>query len=59
VRLELFDIKGAKVRTAVNAIRNAGTYRERIATNGLAAGMYVVKLQAGNAVLRERVLVGR
>jgi len=59
VRLELFDIKGGKVKTFVNSVREAGSYRERIVTNGLAAGVYIVKLQAGNTVLRERVLVSR
>ena len=59
VRLELFDMKGSRVKTFVNSVREAGSYRERIATDGLVAGVYVVKLQSGNTVLREKVLVGR
>jgi len=59
VRLDLFDMKGGRVKTFVNSAREAGSYQERMTVNGLATGAYIVKLQAGNTVLRERVLVGR
>jgi len=59
VRLELFDVKGSRVKTAVNSIREAGEYAEQISVNGLAAGLYVVRLRVNGVVLNERVWVGR
>ncbi len=59
VRLELFDMKGGRVRTAANSVREAGEHRERMATDGLAAGLYIVRLRANGVVLNERVLIGR
>jgi len=60
VRIELFDIKGGKVRTVVNSVMAAGGHSERVVTNGLAAGMYAVKLQAGkDVVLNEKILISR
>jgi len=59
VRIDLFDIKGNRVRTLVNTSRNAGTYRELVPVDGLAAGMYVVRFNAGRQTLREKVLLTR
>ncbi|GBU23044.1 rhamnogalacturonate lyase [Fibrobacteres bacterium R8-0-B4] len=59
VRLELFDIKGGRVKTAVNSVKEAGEYRESVVCNGLAAGLYFVKLRANGVVLNERVWIGR
>jgi len=59
VRLDLFDIKGNRVRTLSHKTKDAGTYNERFSTNGLAKGMYLVKLRAGSQTLQERVLITR
>jgi hypothetical protein len=57
VRMDVFNIKGGKVRTLVNASRDAGVYREKISTNGLAAGTYIVKMRAGRITLQRSILV--
>jgi len=57
VRLELFDMKGGRVRTAVNAVMTAGKHSENVSIDGLAAGLYFVKLRVNGVVLKERVLV--
>jgi hypothetical protein len=59
VRLDLFDIKGNRVRTFVNSAKNAGAYSERVSPNGLAAGMYIVKLKTGTQTLQARVLIAK
>jgi rhamnogalacturonan endolyase len=59
VRLDLFDIKGSRVRTIVNSTRDAGAYHEHFSTDGLAAGVYLVRLGVGGRVLQERFLVAR
>jgi hypothetical protein len=47
VRLELFDITGRQVRTLTDADYPAGSHIARISVPDLAAGMYLVRLQAG------------
>jgi len=59
VQLDLFDIKGNRVRTLSRKTKNAGTYTERFSTGGLAKGMYLVKLRAGSQTLQERVLIAK
>ena len=59
VRLDLFDIKGNRVRTFVNSAKNAGAYSERVSPSGLAAGMYIVKLKTGAQTLQARVLIAK
>jgi rhamnogalacturonan endolyase len=57
VRVDIFNIKGGKVRTLVNAHRDAGVYQERLPVSGLAAGAYIVKLRAGTRTLQRTVLL--
>jgi rhamnogalacturonan endolyase len=57
VRVDLYDIKGVRVRTLVNASRAPGAYQDRFSADGLAAGMYFVKLNEGRETLREKFLV--
>jgi hypothetical protein len=45
VRLELFDIKGNKLKTLVNDIKDAGTHREEFKSDGLDEGEYQYKLE--------------
>jgi len=59
VKLDLFDIKGNRVRTLVNTSKDAGAYNEYVSMDGLAAGMYVVRFNVGKQVLRDRVLIAK
>lgn len=47
VELAVFDVLGRPVQTVVRGVRAAGTHTEVVATDRLAPGMYVVRLQAG------------
>jgi hypothetical protein len=59
VRMDVFNIKGIKVRTLINADRDAGTYQEKFSVNGLASGAYILRMKAGERALRSAVFVGR
>ncbi|MCL2182319.1 MAG: dockerin [Chitinispirillia bacterium] len=59
VRMDLFDIKGNRVKTLVNTSKDAGQYQEHIPADGLAAGMYTVRMSVGKQVLRERIMITR
>jgi hypothetical protein len=59
VRLDLFDVKGSRVKTLVNTSRDAGLYREHLSADGLAAGVYFVRMSVGKQILREKVLIAR
>jgi rhamnogalacturonan endolyase len=59
VRIDLFDVKGSRVRTIVNSTKDAGAYQEHFSTEGLASGVYLVKLRVGGQVLQEKFLVAR
>ncbi|MCL2218835.1 MAG: dockerin [Chitinispirillia bacterium] len=59
VRIDLFDLRGNRVKTLLNTAKSAGAYTERVSTSGLAAGAYVVKLRAGSQMLQERVLIAK
>jgi len=59
VRIDLFDIKGNRIKTLINTSKGAGAYSEQISVDGLAAGTYIVKMRAGSLTLQERVLVAK
>jgi hypothetical protein len=59
VRIDLFDIKGGKVKTFINAYKDAGAYREYFSTDGLAAGMYIVKMGISKQIIQERITIAR
>jgi len=48
VQLKVYDILGNEVATIINEDQPAGTYRADFNGQGLASGMYIAKLQAGN-----------
>jgi len=50
VRLEVFDIQGRRVSLLTNRTLNAGEHRINFEASGLASGMYIYKLKAGNFV---------
>jgi hypothetical protein len=48
VLLKIYDILGNEVASLVNQEQSAGTYRADFSGNGLASGLYIAKLQAGD-----------
>ncbi|NNF04770.1 MAG: T9SS type A sorting domain-containing protein [Rhodothermales bacterium] len=60
VRLRVFDVLGREVETLVDGRRGVGIHREtwRPAAD-LPVGMYIVRLEAGTAVLTTSVLLAR
>ena len=59
VRLAVFDVLGREVRVLTDGARAAGTYTESVATAGLPAGVYVVRLDASGRVETRRFTVLR
>jgi len=62
VRLSVFDVRGRLVRELVAETRAAGQYTEMWdgadrSGGAAASGMYIVRLQAGNDVLTQKVVV--
>ena len=47
VHLEIFDVTGQRLRTLVNAQQTPGTHRAHWDADDVAAGPYIVRLQAG------------
>jgi hypothetical protein len=50
VRLSVFDMLGREVSVLVNERREAGVHEVRFDASGLSSGVYLYKLQAGDAV---------
>jgi hypothetical protein len=48
VRLEVFDLLGNRVVTLVDQDREAGSYQETWQADGVASGVYIYKIEAGN-----------
>ncbi len=59
VTLGLYDINGRLLHTVVNATLEQGTHNARIATDGLAAGSYVVRLSTGTASVTTQLTIVR
>lgn len=57
VRLEVFDILGRKITTLVNEHKSAGSYEQVFDASGLASGVYVYKLQAGDFVNSKKMIL--
>ena len=55
MRLEVFGPTGQRVKTLVAAWRKPGTYRVRWDAEGLASGVYLVRLQTGDIVQERKV----
>ena len=52
-------VLGELVRTLVDDIRSAGSYAARLDAAGLASGLYLYRLQAGEFVETRKLLVLR
>ena len=59
VRMEVFDLFGRRVAVLVDEERTAGRHTETLASEGMASGTYIVRLQAGAASATQRVVVLR
>jgi hypothetical protein len=59
VNLEIFDLLGESIATLVDEKRQAGYYSERFDGTGLASGVYVCRIQAGDFVQTRKLLLLR
>jgi hypothetical protein len=59
VTLEVFDLLGRRLALLVDGEQEAGTYTSDFSANGLAAGMYLLRLRAGSTQRVERLIVAR
>ena len=57
VRAELFDIGGRRVRTLIDGPLTAGRQETRWSTAGLAAGVYLVRLEAAGTTEERRIAI--
>lgn len=48
VTLKIYDILGREVATLENGYKEAGSYQINFIANGLASGLYIYRIQAGN-----------
>jgi hypothetical protein len=55
VELRVFDLLGREVATLVHEVREAGTHRVSWNASGLASGVYVYRLKAGDFVQTNRL----
>ena len=59
VRLAVYDIGGREVRTLVNEMKFPGRYEVVFSAKNLANAAYLIRLQAGNNVITQKVLLSR
>jgi hypothetical protein len=57
VRIEVLDLLGRRVATVLDGRVEAGVHSSRFDASGLAAGVYVVRMQAGDFAASRRVVV--
>jgi hypothetical protein len=59
VTLEIFDVQGRKVATLAEGFRTAGRHDVTWQGRGVAAGVYLVRLRAGNFSRARRLVLVR
>jgi photosystem II stability/assembly factor-like uncharacterized protein len=57
--LKVFDILGREVATVVNEVKQPGSFEVRWEANGLASGVYLYRMEAGNSAQTRRMLLIR
>jgi len=57
VSLEVFDIRGRRVATLVNGVRDAGEHRAEFVARTWSPGVYVYRLRAGGREQSRRLVV--
>lgn len=55
IKLEVYSILGQKVATLVDETMAAGSYQVNFDASGLASGVYITRLTAGNQVLSKKM----
>ncbi len=56
-RVEMFDLVGRRVAVLAEGTREAGTHTARLDASGLASGVYVIRMTAGQFVQAQRVTI--
>jgi hypothetical protein len=57
VRLSVYDLLGREVAVLVNERKPAGLYSVDFAGNGLASGVYIYRIVAGNFVSTRKMIL--
>jgi hypothetical protein len=57
--LKVYDLLGREVATLVNEVRQPGTYTAHWDASGVASGVYIYRLSAGNFVQCKKLLLLR
>jgi hypothetical protein len=57
VRIVIYDLLGREVSVLVDERRSAGTYRDEFNGSGLASGVYIYRMSAGNFVATKTMLL--
>jgi len=57
VSLSVYDLSGREVARLADGVKPAGTHEAVWVADGVASGMYVVALNAGGVMLREKVVL--
>jgi hypothetical protein len=57
VRLQVYDVLGRRVETVAGADAEAGRNEVQLSVEGLSSGVYVLRLEAGEAVRTQRLTV--
>ncbi|MBO6586606.1 MAG: T9SS type A sorting domain-containing protein [Gracilimonas sp.] len=57
VKLEVFDVLGRKVTELVNGRKAAGSYSVSFNADNLGSGMYIYRLQAGDEVFTQKMML--
>jgi phosphatidylserine/phosphatidylglycerophosphate/cardiolipin synthase-like enzyme len=56
VSLRVYDVQGREVRTLVNELKAAGRYSVTMSGQGLAAGVYLCRFEAGGVTTQRKML---
>lgn len=59
MQIEIFGLNGQRVKSETVTVNGAGIYANVIDVSDLSAGMYVLQLQQGAAVWRQRLVIKR
>ncbi len=57
VRLAVYDLLGREVAVLIDQFMPAGLHQSRFDATGLSSGLYVTRLQAGNQVLTDKLML--
>lgn len=57
VSIKIYDITGSEVAELINEVQTAGTHNINFNASGMASGMYIYKLQAGDNVSSKKMIL--